>query len=64
MAHIIGSSKSENLLILIQKTKHAKVVETVEYEKDDNFTHPPIQWKNKDWNDPSIQSSYFNFFNY
>jgi hypothetical protein len=55
MALTIKTNSPSDLLKAIKAAIDAKQTVTWSYDKDDDFTHTPDQWKNKAWLRPKVE---------
>jgi hypothetical protein len=54
MALIIKTTNPTGLLSAIKKTIDDKTIDTWSYDKDNDFTHVPAQWKGNAWLRPKV----------
>src|SRR3989344_6229837 len=62
MALYFETNNPQKLLDEFKKAIKEGKVATWSYDKDDDFTHTPDQWKNKAWLRPKIESSRLAFY--
>jgi hypothetical protein len=61
MALIIQTANPSALLAAIRTEIDSKEVETWEYDDDGDFTHTPVQWKNRAWLRPQTGTGMLRF---
>ena len=62
MALYFDTNDPQRLLDEFKKAINEGEITTWSYDKDDDFTHTPEQWKNKAWLRPKIESGKLVFY--
>ena len=56
MSVSVSASQGAALLAAIKKAIDERKIETWSYDKDGDFTHTPVQWRNKAWLRPKVET--------
>jgi hypothetical protein len=61
MALTIQTDSPNALLVAIKRAIDEKHVETWTYDEEGDFTHTPVQWKNRGWLRPRVEAGILRF---